>query len=779
MLISLETSVPYRGLGSTPFATPGGSATLGQQTFIYGRNGSGKTTFSELLREVELGKLGGRAVNASVLQDGNPRRVRLDPQRMPFELRVYNRFYVSSALSGFLSGNDSASGVVQIGKGSVAAESRIQLLQAIIAQLDSRVTLSGAELKDSVATSEQIVREVQSLVIEELAPADPGKYNSRSFTARDVKRLLEESDSSLDGEEGIEDLKSLVARSGVVATIAIAGPTRGEDINPTAIREKVLERVPRQNLVEALAADKALEKWVREGVSLHSPSTTCKFCLDGDVTAQTLDMYAGHFSRELDEVTSAAVEAKAQLEKYLAELNRAEESVLALDGANLLVGSGEVRAAIAEFRISKKSVSEQVEAGIRALNIKLDDPRSRPEWDVAASNLEVGSGRINALIGESNRKAAAFDERKLSALRQLESSLARGSRVAWRESSERTARLTKLLACFEDRKDGLRLKISGIQAELENTSAMAEGLDRDLKYVFGHRSISISTSSDGKRYVVTRDGAPATFLSEGEQNSIAYAYFLRSLEGAGVDPARTVVVIDDPVSSLDKDAMFAGYALTIERLAGFLQLIVLTYDFDYFRLLIRTPTPTRKLFLDAPLGSKEEVKDQTFPRQAALEMVHSSETHDAGLRTLPLKLGDHLSEYHYLFSLIARALLGDGNDEALLLYVNAGRRLLEGFIAFRAPEKTSFQARIDYVRKSNSNVIPDSMAVRMVKFLHSGSHRTDPSPDSSLDFVNTQDELGCMIDFIAMADPAHFSSMCKAVKVDEEALISAIADGRR
>jgi wobble nucleotide-excising tRNase len=68
--------------------------------------------------------------------------------------------------------------------------------------------------------------------------------------------------------------------------------------------------------------------------------------------------------------------------------------------------------------------------------------------------------------------------------------------------------------------------------------------------------------------VASVDVAPAS--------EIAFTYFLRSFEADGVAPSTSVVLIDDPATSLDKEALFASFALT----ASFAQTVVLTHDYE-------------------------------------------------------------------------------------------------------------------------------------------------------------------------------------------------------
>ena len=63
--------------------------------------------------------------------------------------------------------------------------------------------------------------------------------------------------------------------------------------------------------------------------------------------------------------------------------------------------------------------------------------------------------------------------------------------------------------------------------------------------------------------VIREDGSVAENLSEGERNFIAFLYFYHQVRGSmtGEELKEKIVVIDDPVSSMDSTALFLVSAL--------------------------------------------------------------------------------------------------------------------------------------------------------------------------------------------------------------------------
>jgi hypothetical protein len=82
-----------------------------------------------------------------------------------------------------------------------------------------------------------------------------------------------------------------------------------------------------------------------------------------------------------------------------------------------------------------------------------------------------------------------------------------------------------------------------------------------------------------------RDGALACNLSEGEKTAIAFSYFLVKVKEVGFRKEEGIVVIDDPISSLDSNFVFHCFSLIKNNFSDAGQLFVLTHNFELFNLV--------------------------------------------------------------------------------------------------------------------------------------------------------------------------------------------------
>lgn len=249
-----------------------------------------------------------------------------------------------------------------------------------------------------------------------------------------------------------------------------------------------------------------------------------------------------------------------------------------------------------------------------------------------------------------------------------------------------------------------------------------------------------------------RSGAVATHLSEGERKGIALAYFLIEINDAIKRGEHLIVVLDDPVSSLDDNGLFQAESLVRRFGASVDQLFVLTHNFTFFRRVRRWM-----------LSSKQRRKKSCF-------LYLTTRDEDGGrvpvLRDLPDLLRKYESDYQYLFFVVARAAgrLQPVLPEADLAQApNASRRVLETFLGFRCPNSTDFTGGLLQLRCQHPHALSDVDVDALAAFLNEGSHdrSTDTASTSLLASYLDRTRYGDVMELIERTDAAHYSAMLK------------------
>ena len=763
MIRSLEVSPAFRGLASKPFSSTA-ECVLGRFTLVFGRNGSGKTTFSELLRiGADPEQNEGTTTTLNLRIEGRNSSLVLNAAELPVEFYVYNRYYVLDSLNLFLDGKGGSPPILKLGVANVEAQSEIDRLSKRIAQDQTRkASLEELRRARSGRVSE-LERLVKELVVGALGQTDPLNYNTQRYTIAKARQAM--SSPKLLDDAAFD--QALSRATGDRFERIELTPVPDRNVALTSSLNELLRSTIQVESIDRLARDPELASWIEAGAALHSPGDLCAFCQSGSLSGQLLDSYSRHFNDEM-------VKLRERLQKavtYFEALSLAWENwrlVLAPSGVALPENRVEIEAEVVALSAGIVELRTQIDDAVALARKRLADPLN-PVTDRATLTYP-DLAPLDSLLGKNNNDCDGQEAAARAARAAVESHFGAMHAEEYATLKSDDPRLSRLIGAVQVQLDREHDRLRAAEQSLDDTGIMAGLIDEDLRLHFGHSHLSITVSEDRKGYVVLRGDRAARRLSEGERNAIALSYFLRSLEAQRVHAERGVVVIDDPVTSLDRESQFAAFALADERTKNFAQRIFLTHDYEYFRLLLNQKRSA--LNRSRALLKEGDQNEKAFPRVAVLEMVAmtgAARSRSSALRPMSEKLLLHSSEYHYLFENVAQAVLGEREAELPLLG-NAARRLIEGFISFRAPHGNTFQEKIDSI--SQTGVPPRELAARVTKFMHGQSHRDEPRLSASLDIPSIENELSAVLSFMRTADGQHFRHMCDAVGVPFEGLLA-------
>jgi wobble nucleotide-excising tRNase len=147
-------------------------------------------------------------------------------------------------------------------------------------------------------------------------------------------------------------------------------------------------------------------------------------------------------------------------------------------------------------------------------------------------------------------------------------------------------------------------------------------------------------------------------LSEGEKTALAFAYFVSKVNTEVNDKQKVIVVIDDPISSLDDNRLYQTSYLIHEEFIQYRQLFVLSHNLLFLKYLNSLFKPNRKSCF--------------FINQGLIE-------------DLPKSLHNFQSPYFYLLENLIDFKNNPTPDyeEARKYLPNYIRRILETFLSFR------------------------------------------------------------------------------------------------
>ena len=713
---------------------------------IYGLNGSGKTSISRVLLGLENGAM---PECCSVELEVEGRRIHSDNYAEDdVAIRVFNTDFATSNI--IAAGQEGVPPIFVLGADSVNLQRDIDSLRQSLDILRARRDEASRRLDGAAQELDALCRYEAKQIKQQLSSAGQNRYNNYNKThfRRTADRLSSSSDSenrSLTGEER----RSLISQSlslpkPSIKSISETTPSMAALVDGVdrILRVSVVSRVIRE-----LEADPSVGSWVFSGLELHSlrNGQLCLFC-GQQLPPDRVDELEAHFN-------TAYVDLSRTIDSEIEYLQRVIVSIdsMQLPGREAFYERLEADAvnAITVLRQGQERFRNTVEDLLESLEDKKQ--RMFESYGVETdSDGDVTSATsvLNELIAEHNATSQRFDESVQDARARLEEgfvmeSLSRYRRLQ-RESEDTLRSFEQLEKDIAEVSSTIREKERAI---LEHRRP-AEELNRELHLYLGHSELQFDVKETG--YEITRDGVRAESLSEGEKTAIALLYFLKSLTSRDFSLSDGVVVLDDPVSSLDAGALFAAVGFIRERTKEAGQLFVLTHNFTFFREMRR--------WLEGRARSDES-------GLYMLEMNFEQGRRFTNLRLLDPLLRDYESDYHYLFAQVYWFVHGGGSGDLQQSYVlpNMARRLLERFFAFCRPRKSGSSTLHNQLESAQ---VPAEIATRIVRFtdVHSHADSIDESGHDPTVLAEAPQVLRDVLDVMRQEAPVHVGEMEKLVR---------------
>lgn len=708
---------------------------------IYGWNYSGKTTLSRIFQTLEHKKLSTEYSGArfQLLTEDGLRVSSTDLSASP-AVRVFNRDYVEANFSG----DYSAPSIFIVGEENIALRKRLE-------QLNKRRTCVERIARDFSEKQKAITSELDKLGTAKARDIstmlgdrrfDRPKLNQRIEQVRHNPAIYIMADDDVPAR--LSTLKS-GDQFYSVSTVSDKLPnfvSLAREIN------ELLNQTASQRAIERLKQNREVESWVRQGLSLHKDASTCEFC-GGTVTTARLEELRGHFSEEYEDLVK-------KIEDTIRHINANSLNPTVPDEMRILP----------EFRQSFSHTTSQLhdwiqwatalrEQLIHVLEQKQGAIEKQLKWAGDLGPAAQGQQLIetlNQIIEQHNRRISTIDKAKEEAKTALERHYAARH---FQESGieQKEGEMALISTRLERAKEILRRidsQIQEIEQRIQESSVGATKLNSLLRYLLAGNNIEV-VSVDDAQFQFHRDGRIATHLSDGEKTAVTFAYFVTSLEAKGATLSDTIVFVDDPVSSLDWDHIYAVYALLGERLENSRQLFVSTHNAELFNLL-------KSKWLDERNGGRNKKDTRAYYLR---RWVSADAGPQAELLDLPTLLRQFKSEYEFIFS----QLYDFAENESPSLHEaftapNLLRKFLEAYLGFRKPSVRSWSKKLELLLDS-----PE--ARREIQALADDASHLQ-SLDRSLqhpDFVpNAQRCVKMVLDALERKDRDHYQSLCEVIK---------------
>jgi len=707
---------------------------------LYGWNYSGKTTLSRVLQCLEFKRMNSEYGSASfriIKEDASV--IESDNLSSAPTVRVFNRDYINENFAK----EHSAPAVFILGKDNVELRERYLQLQTRLSKVERIATEYGnqkyqIETRLSKAGTET-ARKIRDLT-------GDSRFERPQLLTR-LEEVKENPESNKLTDEVVQARLTTTRSSENFAELALVNYHVPDILELVNIVNKLHVRTASNQAVERLRQNPGLEEWVRHGLDIHKDADTCEFC-GAELTNDRIDMLSGHFSQAYEGLLQDLDGMISQLEDIQFEFSLYHEKDLMpevrQEYSKLVVKLEDWQLWFKQLRDSLIESLNQKKCAIESQNIWIRDIDRKDEGISIVTALNDVVKQHNKLvisIEQTRRDAKTALEQHYAAIHYIENDVYKcENNIDDLVVKSQRASLAK---------NKIIDVIQSVSNRISRSAIGASRLNELLKYLLSGSDIEVESVGDAE-FRFTRAGQDAVNLSDGEKTAITFAYFLISLEAEGASLEDTIVFIDDPISSLDSNHVYAVYALIVEKLDKCRQLFVSTHNSEFFNLL-------KGHWLGPKGGDKQESRAYYISRKVAADGDMYSDIQD-----LPKLLRKYKSEYEFVFAHLFefKEAVNPSEHEAYTA-PNLVRKFLESYLGFRKPSVTAWYAKLDLLFDSVEKQREVHKFADDASHLHSMSRGLQqPAFVSSAQRIVTE-----VIEALEIKDPDHYLSLLEVVRV--------------
>ncbi|QQR68498.1 MAG: AAA family ATPase [Alphaproteobacteria bacterium] len=733
------------------FSWPSELPEFADYNLIYGWNGSGKTTLADILRMVEKRQsIGEEGIDgfAITYDDRIISNTNLATDTAPPSVRVFNRAFIEKNVFAA----NGATPIFFIGEENIEKQRELERKKEALSTLKA-----DAEIKKREKDNKE--KELDNFCTNK-ATGMRGWLNISSTQSYNKSNFRKECDELISVGQANRSIKTDKELSELRATIAL--PAK-EKISPVSLElpdlnaltaeiKTLLQTTVVSQAIASLANDSVTSAWVKEGLQLHKDhkSEKCKFC-EQVIPAARLAALEGHFNDEFKALDSALTSKSAAIEQIANTLG-----ALQLPAPEKFYEDLKT-----EYNVACQKLNEWKGACVtflgqltEALGNKKGSLFMACTFDISPTDDGAAQLKdVNAVIAKHNNKTRNFSQEIMAAKEAIKSALVAGAITEYQTLKDALDVMEKEHKAQTDKIKVDSTAINELEQGIINHKKPAEDINTDLKDYLGHSEIRFATSDGETGYAIMRGDKPAAALSEGERTAIALLHFLKTLEDQKFKLSEGIVVIDDPVCSMDDASMFSAFGYIKNRTKDAKQLFILTHNFKFFQCV-------KDWFRYAEKHKKEV---GFYKIDASIE----NGIRISKINELDNLLKEYNSEYHYLFKqtyIMSHADNSVGNLETNYHMPNIARRLLENFLAFRMPDINDLKWNALYSRIKSSGFDTRKKSI-IERFLNLYSHKSQigyDEHDSSI-LAETPQIMRLVLELIKHEDRNHYDRMVALV----------------
>ncbi len=705
---------------------------------IYGFNGSGKSTLCRVIKSLNAGSLLEKESGSLVMLEMENFTTELKEGSPLREVLIYDQDFIGENFKW----GEGISPFVVIGKKSQEEEEKYNALQARNKELDQQIN----ELNSTVSSLiTQIALKGTSSAGElkrELLSINPTKYGTtynKTHFERELngpRRLALTSFSKT--KDDLANLRVQIYQE-ALSTIENAVPSLNyfESVIDEALSFLEAES-PVKQIVE-FSQKQIL--WLEEGLNLHLDKNECLFC-SSTITAGRKELIEKQIHNEVSNFIRTGEDLVSKLQNLQPPVITCKKESLYQEFQDDFHIKLQLVEAVA---LEATSISGKISSAISS-KVRFQDVQNtvRGEMAPVMEKLSTALNEMQSLVNQHNTKTIGLAQIKNNAVLEIENIYLKEYLVQTTQFELDKATHGSTITALNGEKDNNKKEIDKISSNLQSEAKAILAINNMLHLFLGRNDISLNFNPTKLKFEVQRRGGAAKRLSEGEKTAISVCYFLILLNSDLEKKLNTIVVIDDPITSLDSVNIYNAYSVMKENLREVKQLFIFTHSMIYFRLVIRM------------------LADFKSSCNYVIETTSNRDSPDTTIKTLAKLTKETSTEYILLYTHLKKFVENvdkgiEFTDSDFLPFPNMLRKLLEAYLYAKEPGKVAN----DYEASLIKYGMNPEVAKKADRFCNDFSHaRFDSLYGPEIESLgSTPTIIKSVIEELEKIDQMHFSSM--------------------
>ncbi|WQY07839.1 AAA family ATPase [Helicobacter pylori] len=567
---------------------------LNSINFIYGANGNGKTTTSSFLKNLAENGIEDKFANSKIAWYNNE----------SLKIEVYNKQFKEEQFR-----NSQVKGIFTLGKKTNENLEKIEIKKESINKENEKKIKNEASLQVLTQKKEKEEKDFADRCWEKLYKKNEEDFKEtlEGFKRKEKfkEKILKEFENDKYNQSEIVGLEKLKEKIEIVF---------GENQTELALLECNLtdfdfienHSIWEQKIVgsgDAAIADliKKLsnEDWVAWGREYIKDNSICPFCQKETITEEFKKQLESYFDTSYQESTETI---KENMEHY------ASITARALERLDKIVETEQKNQQTKLNTESFKRIVETLKSKINGNQQKMHDKSKEMSRSFELESTKNEIKEIRDLIDTANQQIAKHNEiikniknQKKTCVEQTWKFLVNEFKSDIQEYDKKRCGLEKGISNLNEEIRENQEKIKKLEneiRELEKTMVSIRPIVNEINTLlerYGFTNFGLACTEDEKSYRIQREDGQLVgeTLSEGEVTFITFLYYYHLTKGSLKESdisKNKVLVIDDPISSLDSNILFIVSVLvkelmkeTMEEKTNIKQIIILTHNTYFYK----------------------------------------------------------------------------------------------------------------------------------------------------------------------------------------------------